>query len=315
MTTHPDILGPDYFARTLDLRDGSVATLVHRTADSGVERRGAILYVHGFVDYFFQDHVASWFTARGWDFFALDLRRNGRSLRPNGGIPFSTSDIREYGEELDLAVAQIRADGHPRLIGLVHSTGGLIVPRWLIDRKDRPLDGLILNSPWLDLQDNWFNRTIVTWLVRLIRRIRPEAVIPQKMEGIYARSVHQSAYGEWDFNIDWKPLSAQPVRVGFLGSVRREQASLHKGWPLGIPVLMLRSTKSLLGQDTYTDAARCADTVLNVEQMERWLPALGADTVDVPLENAVHDVFLSSEPVRTKAFEHLERWLARIAPR
>ena len=52
----PDVLGPGWTARTLPLRpDGGtpdpVATLVHR---EGTDSRRALLYVHGFVDYFLE---------------------------------------------------------------------------------------------------------------------------------------------------------------------------------------------------------------------------------------------------------------------
>ncbi|HEU4347317.1 MAG TPA: alpha/beta hydrolase, partial [Actinoplanes sp.] len=55
-----------------------VATLVRRRADNPSRR--AVLYVHGWVDYFFQTHLADFFVERGWDFYALDLRKYGRSL-------------------------------------------------------------------------------------------------------------------------------------------------------------------------------------------------------------------------------------------
>lgn len=45
----------------LPLRGGASATLLRRRAAAG--GRGAILYVHGFADYFFQEHVAEHFTA------------------------------------------------------------------------------------------------------------------------------------------------------------------------------------------------------------------------------------------------------------
>ena len=69
----PDVLGPGWTARTLPLRpDGGtpdpVATLVHR---EGTDTRRALLYVHGFVDYFFQtqfaDALASHDDGYGYD--------------------------------------------------------------------------------------------------------------------------------------------------------------------------------------------------------------------------------------------------------
>ena len=61
-----------------------VATLVRRS-DPGVRR--AVLYVHGWSDYFFQTHLAEAFEDWGYDFYALDLRRYGRSAGGTGSSP------------------------------------------------------------------------------------------------------------------------------------------------------------------------------------------------------------------------------------
>ena len=39
-----------------------------------------MLYLHGFNDYFFQTHLADAWLEAGFDFYALDLRKYGRSL-------------------------------------------------------------------------------------------------------------------------------------------------------------------------------------------------------------------------------------------
>jgi alpha-beta hydrolase superfamily lysophospholipase len=87
-----DVLGAPYESHTIDLGTDDegpvVATLVRRLARPNQERaerptRRAVLYVHGFNDYFFQTHLADFFAERGWDFYALDLRKYGRSLLPH----------------------------------------------------------------------------------------------------------------------------------------------------------------------------------------------------------------------------------------
>jgi alpha-beta hydrolase superfamily lysophospholipase len=307
MTTTQDILGPGYTARTLGLRDGSTATLVHRAAERNT--RGAVLYVHGFVDYFFQTHLAEFFTDRGWDFYALDLRRYGRSIREDD-IPWFTADLAEYHEELDMAVGLIRGDGHSRLIAMGHSTGGLIVPMWAYaSQGEQVLDGIILNSPWLDLQEPWIVRTAGTWIIRGIGRMRPRAVIPQGLGGVYPQSIHKAAHGEWDFNTDWKPLTPQPVRFGFLAAVRRAHAELHRGLDLRLPILMMHSDKSLLGVTEWSPEVMMADTVLDVAQMDQWAPKLGSNLTTVAIPDGVHDLVLSSPPVRTRVFAEMEAWL------
>ncbi len=111
----PDLLGPPYTAETIELPDddeGSVvATLVHRPAQRTTDR--AVLHVHGFADYFFQTAYAEWWTERGYDFYAVDLRKYGRSIRPHQ-TPNYVSDLHEYFPELDAAWDQVRGGAHPR---------------------------------------------------------------------------------------------------------------------------------------------------------------------------------------------------------
>jgi alpha-beta hydrolase superfamily lysophospholipase len=98
-------------ARLAEEPDGVelVATLVRRDAPPASRR--ALLYVHGWNDYFFQTHLADAFAALGYDFYALDLRRYGRSLR-RGHLPGFVADLDEYDLELD-AAADLIASGCP----------------------------------------------------------------------------------------------------------------------------------------------------------------------------------------------------------
>lgn len=57
-----------------------IATLLR--ADSTAPSDRAVLYLHGYIDYFFQTHMAERFAGEEWNFYALDLRKYGRSLRP-----------------------------------------------------------------------------------------------------------------------------------------------------------------------------------------------------------------------------------------
>lgn len=308
--TRQDILGPGYTAHTLDLRGGDVATLVHKAADTA--SRGAVLYLHGFVDYFFQTHLADFFTARGLDFYALDLRRYGRSLR-DSDTPYYTDDLAVYDEELNLSIERIRNDRHGTIIAMGHSTGGLVLPLWLQrHRRPHPVDGLILNSPWLDLQYNLFQRTVLTKVVDLYGGIRPRAMLPSALNDVYPRSIHRDYHGEWDFRTDWKPIAKVPVHAGWFRTIRRGHARLHKGLDLELPILLLRSDKSLVDPPGWSPEVMRADIVLDVGQMERWAPALGADVAMAVIPDAVHDIVLSAKPVRDHAFERIDAWLDRL---
>src|SRR5450756_2896963 len=83
-----DILGDGYAQRVLELGadpDGEgqiAAVLVRREPRTGEAAHGAVLYAHGFSDYFFQTALADFFAERGLAFYALDLRKSGRARRP-----------------------------------------------------------------------------------------------------------------------------------------------------------------------------------------------------------------------------------------
>jgi alpha-beta hydrolase superfamily lysophospholipase len=55
-----------------------IATLISSNRNLGDRR--SVLYLHGYNDYFFHTHVAEKFNENNFDFYALDLRKYGRSL-------------------------------------------------------------------------------------------------------------------------------------------------------------------------------------------------------------------------------------------
>src|SRR5262245_64846046 len=121
-----------------------VATLVR--LPGGSAPRGAVLWVHGFVDYFFQRHVAERFAMEGYAFYALDLRKHGRSLLAHQHPNFC-KDIAEYYADITRAIAEI---GAPVLLA-GHSTGGLICSLYAHEGERRDeVRGVWLNSAFFD---------------------------------------------------------------------------------------------------------------------------------------------------------------------
>jgi len=309
-----DVLGVPFVAETIDLPDDAegpvVATLVHHPAPRS--RRRAVLYVHGFCDYFFQRGLAEFFAEQDYDFYALDLRKYGRSLRPHQ-TPNFCLDVAEYDAELDAAWQRItRRDGHEEVVVVAHSTGGLIVALWLDGRRraGRPAPAaVVLNSPWLDLQGSVLVRTVGAQAIERVGARRPYQVIPRTVSAVYAESLHREHRGEWDFDIAWKPLDSFPVRAGWLRAIRRAQRAMHKGIDTGAPVLVLASRRTAF-TPVWTEDVSAADIVLDVEQIARWSHRLGPHVTIARVDGALHDVFLSAEPVRTQAYDVTRRWLA-----
>ncbi|HEX6500090.1 MAG TPA: alpha/beta hydrolase [Micromonosporaceae bacterium] len=305
-----DILGAPYQSRTIPLGDDDegdvVATLVSRRSAEPTSR--AVLYVHGFVDYFFQTHLADFFVTHGWDFYALDLRKYGRSLRPHQTPNFVRS-LTEYFPELDEAARIIKnEDGHDTLLVNAHSTGGLIVPLWAHSRGDAsPVDAMFLNSPFFDLNAPWLTRAAVAPAVIRLGGSRPYLKLPFNLGDVYGRSIHSEHYGEWTYDLQWKPLAGFPVLAGWLRAVRRGQLRLHAGLDLKVPVLVACSARSYKGTKWGEDAL-AADSVLDVEHITKWSTKLGRHLTLVRIDGGLHDVMLSAEPARGQIFAELERW-------
>jgi alpha-beta hydrolase superfamily lysophospholipase len=308
MTDEQDVLGAPYTTETIDLPDdaeGPVhATLVRRRAEQPTTR--AVLHVHGFADYFFQTSYAEWWNERGYDFYAIDLRKYGRSLREHQ-TPNYVADLREYFPELDEAWARVTGrDEHDHVLLSAHSTGGLTLPLWTADRKPA-VAGMVLNSPWFDLQGSLFNRTVGTQILEQVGRRQPMRVIPRTVSGLYARSLHRDHEGEFDFDVAWKPIESWPVYAGWLRAIRRGHAELHRGLEVGCPVLVLTSGATAWPQEMGEDV-HGHDIVLEVDQIRRWAPALGRHVTLVSIDGARHDVVLSREPVRSQVYDELARW-------
>jgi alpha-beta hydrolase superfamily lysophospholipase len=272
-----------------------------------------VLYVHGFSDYFFQTELADFAAARGLAFYALDLRKCGRARRP-GQTPHYVSDLSLYDAELEQSLAVV-ATVHPGLpvVLAAHSTGGLVLPLWLDRRRAAgrvaPVAGLILNSPWFDLQGKPVQRGLLTQALRAVAKVAP--LRPLKLPtSVYGETLHIDARGEWEFDLAMKPLDGFPVTPGWLNAIRRGHAHLHRGLDIGVPSLVLRSDRTHYEQ-VYSELSDRADAVLDVAQIARWAGCLGAETTVVPIPGARHDVFLSQAEPRERAYAAVGTWLDR----
>ena len=315
----PDVL-PGYWQQTIPLGldpngEGELVATVVRRGDGG-DAQHAVLATHGYTDYFFNTELADHFVRRGIAFYALDLHKCGRSRRPNQ-TPHFTTDLAGYHRELDRALEIVATDtGGARTCMYGHSTGGLIVPLWLHRRREHggrstsSVGGLILNSPFLDLQGPAILRAAPTSAALIgLARLRKMSVVRKPTGGGgYGTSIHRDYDGEFDFDLAWKPIGGFPITIGWINAIRRGQARLHRGLDVGVPNLILRSDHSITGSPD-AEAIQRGDAVLNVEQIARWAGCIGNRTTIVPVADAKHDVFLSLPAPREVAYRELDDWL------
>ncbi|HNO38953.1 MAG TPA: alpha/beta hydrolase [Marmoricola sp.] len=307
---HEDILGFPYQSKVIPLPDDQegevVATLIRRQARSGSHASRAVLHIHGFADYFFQTIAADFWIEQGFDFYALDLRKYGRSLLPHQ-TPNYTTDLTTYYAELDLAWREIESH-HREIVVSGHSTGGLVVSLWLDDNRPTA-KGLFLNSPWLDFQGDLITRQIKIPVVEALGEYKPMVEIKRKTTGIYAKSLHRDYFGEWDFDLSLKPIGSFKAYAGWIRAIRIGQHRVSRGLDIAAPVLMISSTRSGNPPDNHHLDAATTDIVLDVEQMRRRVGAISDHVTIRRIPGAIHDVTLSSEPVRTEVFSQMANWL------
>lgn len=299
--------------RTLDFPadyDGPVAATLIRASFPAQDTRRAVLYVHGYIDYFFQEHLAEAFVAHGYRFYAVELRKYGRSLR-EGQHPDFARSMYEYYPDLTESIRHIREEGASGIVLLGHSTGGLLAALYADDGPQREaIRCVVLNSPFLEFNTTWFKKHVQIPLAALISIVFPFAYKKNELSPLYARSVHKHYRGEWDFDTSLKPIEGIPLYFSWLRAVRNGQRRIRRGLHIAVPVLVMSSDKSYFGK-TWSDELFESDSVLNVEDIRRRAQKLGQCVTYVAVEGGMHDLFLSREAVRTEAFRIVFGWLER----
>jgi len=286
----PDRFLPGFEALELEFPgdyDGAVvATLVRLPA--GDAPRGAVLFVHGYCDYFFQRHMAERFAAEGYAFHALDLRKHGRSLRPHQHPNFCKR-IEEYYADLTRALDEI---GAPVLLA-GHSTGGLVCSLYADqgERRDR-VAALWLNSPF-------FAWRLADWkrpqlhVAAAMGRVSPFMRSPEKLSRVYTEGLLK----DWSFDTALKPVEGFPVFLGWIAAINDAHAKVQRGLSIACPVLAMHSDES--------------DIVLDWRDISRYARGLGPEVTVLAFPGGLHDLVLSRAEIREEVFRQLFAWAAR----
>lgn len=330
----PDVLGEAF--EQLELPLGSdeegevVATLVrHRPRERArftwpwERRRGAasgadVLCVHGWSDYFFNPELARFWTDAGARFFALDLRKYGRSLRP-GQTPGYITNLADYDADIEAALAAMGhgatdAVGAARpLILLGHSTGGLTLSLWSARHPGRA-SALVLDSPWLEFQGSRIGREVLTPVISWGARTNPMGPMPNVDLGFYTRTVSKEFDGEWEYSREWRPERGFTVYPAWLTAILAGHATVAAGIDVGAPVLSLLSARSTI-MPRWDPAMLTTDIVLVVDDIAQRSLKLGPEVAVARIDGALHDVFLSREPARAAAYASVTHWLRGYGPR
>lgn len=302
---HDDVL-PGYESRTVaqadDYSGRVVSTVVHKKQSACVTDsvHKGVLYVHGFNDYFFQSELGERFAAHGYDFYAVDLRKYGRSILP-GQKPFQVRAISEYYADIDSALAVMKQAGVSEVVLMGHSTGGLVTACFMAEHPDRAVKCLVLNSPFLDWNLSPMMERIVP-VVAVIGRWWPDMKISQDKSTGYSDSLLKGHGGEWYYNTDWKKRQSPDVDAGWVRAIDMGQNLLKSGdHPIEVPILLMVSDHSGEG----------GDMVLDVKDISNYGRRLGPEVTEVTVPGGYHDLALSKAGIRCAMYCYMFKWLNR----
>lgn len=311
---HADIL-PGYEARYVnqgEAFDGPCRSTIVRLKPEQPSRR-AYLYIHGFNDYFFQSEMGRTFVDSGYNFYAVDLRRYGRSREP-WQYPFNIRDMKEYFADIDSALTQIRHDGNTDITLSGHSTGGLTVLYYAAERgKDCGVDRVVTDSPFLEWNYNAFMRNVGAPVVGFLGKILKDSKIKQSHCDGYAYSLLKQYHGQWEYNTDWKMVYSPPVTYSWVGAINSAQGRLmKKRAKISVPILVMHSSRKIEGCN-WTPEFQTGDAVLDPAMIEQRGRCLGRERMVCRIDSGLHDLILSEPGPRAAAYDTIFRFLRTFA--
>lgn len=308
----PDLL-PGFesrFIRMEDSFDGPVrCTVIRRLA--GKPSKKAFLYVHGFNDYFFQSEMGRLMVDSGYNFYAVDLRRYGRSRLP-WQYPFNVRRQHEFFDDIDSALNIVRRDGNTDITLGGHSTGGLTVLYYACMRGRRiGVDRVVTDSPFLEWNYNAFMRNVAVNIIEGLAQIFPNGKIRQGHCDGYAYSLLREYDGEWEYNTNWKMVYSPPVTMSWVRAVNEAQRKLLKRAEyITVPILVMSSSRRIDGCN-YTPEFSTGDCVLDPAMIRKRGRRLATDSLRTvcEIDSGLHDLILSRKQVRDDAYNTIFRFI------
>lgn len=311
LSWHPDIL-EGYEARYVYhgmAFDGPCRSTIIRKLSKDSSSKKAFLYIHGFNDYFFQKEMGDRFVDSGYNFYAVDLRRYGRSWQP-WQYPFNIRKQSEYFEDIDSALSQIRRDGNIDITLGGHSTGGLTVAYMGAERgEDIGVDRIVTDSPFLEWNFNGFMRNIAIPCVQFLSNFTKDSKIKQSACDGYAYSLLKEYHGEWEYNTDWKMIYSPPVTYSWVASINKAQSKLMKKRKnIKVPILVMHSSRKIDGCG-WTPEFQTGDAVLDPEMLQKRGVKLGTNPTVCTIDSGLHDLILSRREVRDAAYDTIFKFI------
>ena len=287
-----------------------ISTLVRKRSNSQSSKD--VLYIHGFNDYFFQKEMSEEFNEKGYNFYALDLRKYGRSILPNHKMN-NVRDLSEYFEEIDVALSILKFEKNDVILLSGHSTGGLIATLYASDRIGEELfDCLFCNSPFYDMNLPKIQKKILIPTFVRFGCFFPNLIVNGGISRLYGQSLHKDSFGEWEYNLDLKPHIAPQVNLGWIYAIYKAHLKIKKGVIISKPMLILCSNQSTFSKKWSEDFHKC-DAILNVYDILEKSELIHCSKKEIAvIEGGIHDLILSRKPIRSTVYTKIFNWLDTV---
>lgn len=263
----------------------------------------AVLYIPTFSDYFWQEEIANSLNEEGYHFYALELRRYSRTLKPRvpQQHPYLVRDLIEYYEEILWALKTLRFnEGINRVILGGHGLGATTALLFAHDHSGE-VEGIFLNAPIVGLSPmiSGFSKPL-GWFSAA------DSETACVCEPFHA-SVHVDRHGPFDWDQTLKPIPGFPLHAGLIDALTlaftRLTGEKSGGISVDVPVLLLSSASHVPVLDPASPLARKCDVLQDVATTVRLAPKWGKRVQINLIKEALHDVFLSDIKARDEAFD------------
>ena len=270
---------------TYQLNTPDNKTLFAQSWEDGKNDGKTILMVHGLGEHSGRyEHWAELFVGQGFNFMSFDLRGHGKSSGKRG----HAKSMEILLDDIDLVMEKTRElFNGSKVILYGHSLGGNLVLNHVI-RRNRPVDALIVTSPWLKLVKEPSAAVLAT--ASIANKIIPSCAIPN---GLNADDLSHNPEVCKKYTTD--PLNHNKISFRLFNEIYHGgYHALRNVYKINYPFLLMHGT-----EDKITSPKASENYVMNTTartHLKLW-------------EGQYHE--LQNEFIYKEVFEYIIEWLKK----
>ncbi len=249
--------------------------------------KGTVIIVHGLGEHAFRyAHVALQLNEAGFHVRAYDQYGHGESGGSRGRIPSEMRLIDDLADVVDDTRRNMRTG--QKLILLGHSMGGVVVASF-VRQQMRPINGIILSSPALDLGLNAAQKFLLSFMPRFAPNFRVDNGL--KLDKLSRDPIAVLAY-------KGDPYVHRRVSSRLANFIANEGARCIAAAPQWcVPTLLLYAGSDVLVSPAGSRAFAAAAP-------KQWVQSRC-------FEPMYHEIL--SDPEKSQVFDAVRAWLVRLA--